>query len=251
MTVQRTGTTTQGADGPRLRHDDWMRLAGSEYGRLLDLLRSLEPAEWQRPTDCPEWDVREVVAHLVGAAEGNARVRESARQARRGRGLVRPGEDLIDGMTRLQVTERRDLRPADLVQALTDVTPRALRARRRLPALVRAVPVPFGPPLGTKPIGYLMDRIYTRDVWMHRIDIARATGRELVVTPDHDGVLAADVAGEWMGLHGRPCRLVLTGPAGGVFGAGGETIEVDAVEFCRIVSGRGSATGLLETRVPF
>jgi hypothetical protein len=37
------------------------------------------------------------------------------------------------------------------------------------------------------PLDYLIDLIYTRDMWMHRLDICRATGREMVQTPQHDG----------------------------------------------------------------
>lgn len=33
--------------------------------RLLDLLRSLGPEEWDRPTCAPDWKVRQVVAHLL------------------------------------------------------------------------------------------------------------------------------------------------------------------------------------------
>jgi uncharacterized protein (TIGR03083 family) len=115
------------------------------------------------------------------------------------------------------------------------------------------VPVPFGPPLGTKPIGYLMDCIYTRDAWMHRVDIARAVGAELLLTPDHDGRLVADVVDEWARTHRQPYQLELSGPAGGRWssGSGGEPIECDAVEFCRIVSGRAAGTGLLAQTVPF
>lgn len=49
------------------------------------------------------------------------------------------------------------------------------------------------------------------------------------------------------------CRLTLTGAAGGCwsFGAGGPSIELDAVEFCRVVSRREPGTGLLDTEVPF
>jgi hypothetical protein len=47
--------------------------------------------------------------------------------------------------------------------------------------------------------------------------------------------------------------LILTGPAGGTFvaGDGGEHIELDAVELCRILSGRAEGTGLMSTEVPF
>ena len=113
--------------------------------------------------------------------------------------------------------------------------------------------MPFGPPLGTRPIGYLTDRIYTRDAWMHRVDIARATGRELVLTPEHDGRIVADVVAEWARVHGQPYRLTLTGPAGGTWSAGadGEEITLDAIEFCRILSGRAPGEGLLAHEVPF
>jgi hypothetical protein len=98
-----------------------------------------------------------------------------------------------------------------------------------------------------------MDRIYTRDAWMHRIDLARATGRTPALTGDHDGRIVADVVAEWAGAHEQPYRLTLTGPAGGSWSAGvdGEEIGLDAVEFCRVVSGRAPGAGLLERGVPF
>jgi hypothetical protein len=112
--------------------------------------------------------------------------------------------------------------------------------------------VPFGPPLGTKPLGYLMDCIYTRDAWMHRIDISRCTGRALRLTADHDGRIVADVVAEWARGHGQPYRLTLSGPAGGSWSNGdGEAHALDAVEFCRIVSGRAPGSGLLAHEVPF
>jgi uncharacterized protein (TIGR03083 family) len=237
-------------DGARMRHEDWMRAAEEEYRRLLRLLAGLAPEDWDRPTDCPEWDARQLVAHLVGAGEAMASVRETVRQQRLGKRL-RPGAPDIDGMTAVQVQERAGATPGELLSALADVAPRAVRARRRLPAPVRAIRVPFGPPLGVRSVGYLMDRIYTRDAWMHRVDLARATGRELELTAGHDGRIVADVVDEWARAHGRPFELELTGPAGGRFGTGGARVEADAVEFCRVLSGRGEGEGLLATQVPF
>lgn len=246
-------TATTRAREDAMRYADWMRAASEEYDRLVAQLRALSPDDWQRPTDCTEWDVREVVAHLVGAAEGNASPREAFRQLRLGRRRKQPGQDDVDGINAVQVEERAGASPEQLVRALVDVAPRAVRGRRRIPAPVRAVPVPFGPPLGTKPVGYLMGRIYTRDAWMHRIDIARATGAALVLTPEHDGRLVADVVEEWSAAHGQPYELVLTGPAGGTFrsGAGGERHELDAVEYVRTMAGRAQGEGLLAAAVPF
>jgi uncharacterized protein (TIGR03083 family) len=235
-----------------MRHRDWMAAAEEEYRRLGALLDRLDDDDWRRPTDCEEWDVRQMVAHLVGAAEATASVREVRRQLKLGRRL-RPGEPEVDGINEVQVRERADHTPEQLRHDLADAGARGVRRRRSLPAPLRAVPIPFGPPLGTKPLGYLMDRIYTRDAWMHRIDIARTTGRELLLTPDHDGRIVADVVDEWARAHGQPYRLTLTGPAGGSWSAGhaGEEITLDAVEFCRILSGRSPGGGLLTHAVPF
>jgi len=53
--------------------------------------------------------------------------------------------------------------------------------------------------------------------------------------------------------HGQPFTLTLSGAAGDRFtsGIGGPELELDAVEFCRILSGRAPGSGLLSTRVPF
>ncbi len=74
-----------------------------------------------------------------------------------------------------------------------------------------------------------------------------------MLTADHDGVIVADVVAEWATRHRQPFTLHLTGPAGGtwVSGEGGPLIETDAVEFCRVLSGRGHGDGLLATQVPF
>ena len=75
----------------------------------------------------------------------------------------------------------------------------------------------------------------------------------MVLTTDHDGRIVADVVAEWARVHGRPYRLTLTGPAGGTWSAGaaGEELSLDAIEFCRIISGRASGEGLLAHEVPF
>ena len=80
-----------------------------------------------------------------------------------------------------------------------------------------------------------------------------ATGRDVDLTPQHDGRIVADVVAEWARRHGQPFTLTLTGPAGGTFQAGqdGPELTLDAVEFCRILSGRASGDGLLSTAVPF
>ncbi len=226
-----------------------MCAAELEYQRLIQMVGRLTDEEWGRQTDCAEWDVRQVLAHLVGAAESNASLREIRRQQRLGRAF-RAG---VDGINDVQVLERAADSPASLMADLASAGERGIRARRRIPAPVRMLRLPFGPPLGVRSVGYLMDRIYTRDAWMHRIDIARATGHSLVVTADHDGALVDDIVQEWAQAHGRPFHLMLTGPAGGQWsvGAGGPSLSLDAIEFCRVLSGRAAGDGLLTQQVPF
>jgi hypothetical protein len=88
---------------------------------------------------------------------------------------------------------------------------------------------------------------------MHRLDISRATGTPMVLTPSHDGRLIADVVAEWGRRHGQGFSLTLTGAAGGQWQVGetGEQLELDALDFCLTVGARQLGTGLLTTEVPF
>jgi hypothetical protein len=111
------------------------------------------------------------------------------------------------------------------------------------------------PPFETErwKFGYLVDTIFTRDTWMHRLDICRATGRDMVLTASHDGRLVADVVADWARRHGKPFVLTLTGPAGGTWQAGDatEALELDALDFCWTLAARTPGSGLLTTPVPF
>jgi uncharacterized protein (TIGR03083 family) len=163
---------------------------------------------------------------------------------------------MIDAMTATQVRERAGLTPADLVDRLADVVPRAVRARRRIPPPVRwAVRMRQDPPFSDERwrFGYLVDTVFTRDAWIHRLDISRAIGREMDLTPEHDGRLVADVVAEWARRHRQAFTLTLSGPAGGRWraGDGGQLIELDALDFCWTLAGRGARAGLLSTPVPF
>ena len=160
----------------------------------------------------------------------------------------------IDALTGLQVREHAHLSPAEVVEGLHAVAPRALAGRRDTTEEERQAPYATGiPGGGVWTRGYLLDVILTRDPWIHRVDICLATGRALALTADHDGRIVADVVADWARRHGRPFTLTLDGPAGGVFATSDpqERIRIDAVEFCRILSGRGTGDGLLTTRIAF
>ncbi len=231
-------------------------LAEEEYARFAAMLTTVRDDQWALPTDCVGWTVRDLAGHLVGAMRAAAALRESVSQqwevARR---LKAHGGTDVDHMTAVQIERVAALTTDELVAECRRLVTPAARGRRRTPGLIRRVriaQVVNGQP-ERWPLGYLLDTILTRDTWMHRVDLARALGTTPTVDASHDARIVADVVEEWGGRHRRPYRLTLTGPAGGVFaqGMGGETMQLDAVEFCRILSGRAVGDGLLRTAVPF
>ena len=252
-----TITTIDTTDIDPIGHTEAMDLQAVELDRAIDLLRSLDPEQWSIQTACPDWDVRQMWLHVLGACEAGASMRENAHQMLAARKRCRQlGVPLEAGLSGTQVAERIDLSPAQLVDRLEQIAPKTIKGRNRTPRPMRAIKIGVDAPVVEKwSLGYLIDIIYLRDAWMHRVDTARATGRELELTAEHDGRIVADIVAEWARRHGQPFTLELSGPAGGTFTAagGGDAgpIVMDAVEFCCVLAGRGEATGLLTTIVPF
>ncbi|MFL6100501.1 MAG: maleylpyruvate isomerase family mycothiol-dependent enzyme [Actinomycetales bacterium] len=245
-----------------LPRDKAMRLAATEYQRFAAAVAELGPQDWARRTDCPAWNVHEMVAHVVGMAYMVTSRRENGRQRKGALTRRTEGVPFIDWLTAYQVERFGPNPPAELARLAAVVAPKAARGRKRVPGFVRRRSMPLPQLVGAVPeqwtLGFLIDTVLTRDTWMHRVDLARATGQPMVLTAEHDGAIIADVVAEWAERHGAPYRLTLTGPAGGIWSSGsaaagtvGEELTLDAVEFCRLVSGRGTATGLLTTAVPF
>jgi uncharacterized protein (TIGR03083 family) len=242
---------------PRLDHRVAMGIAATEYQRVISTLEQLSPQDWGRPTDCPGWDVRAMAGHMLGMAEYPASFTQAVRQTvistrRAGRAHIQE----IDALTALQVQDHARLDTAELVERFRTVAPRAVRGRSRIPQVLQSRLTMTQEFDGVKEhwtLAYLFRTILTRDPFMHRIDIARATGVQVPATAGHEGVIVADAVAEWAARHGRPYRLDLTGEAGGHWaeGQGGEHLEMETTEFCRILSGRGEGTGLMATHVPF
>jgi uncharacterized protein (TIGR03083 family) len=235
-----------------------MQLVKTEYARMADTLAGLGPDDWTRATDCTLWDVRQLACHMVGMAQMITTPLETKRQQRKAAECAQSqGVDFLTALTGLQVSERSDWTTDDIVAGAQKVGPKALRGRRLIPGFMRKRALPDPQHVNgrdeTWALGFMSDVILTRDPWMHRMDIAKAVDAEPVLTPDHDGVIVADVVEEWADRHGQPFALTLTGPAGGSWSRGEEapTIAMDAIDFCRVISGRGTGEGLLAVQVPF
>ncbi len=86
------------------------------------------------------------------------------------------------------------------------------------------------------------------------VSVCVSGAAEAVLTPEHDGRIVADIVADWARRHGKPFELVLARPAGGSYrsGTSGERLNLEAVEFCSLLSGRGNGgESLLATFTPF
>jgi uncharacterized protein (TIGR03083 family) len=238
----------------RIGRSEARGIADEEFRRFAALAASFDSADWERPTDCTGWNVRDLSLHVLGSADAQASVKEFLHQFVRGIPVNRQidSHHWVDGINELQIRERRRLTDAELVAQLSAVGPKAVAGRWGTPAPMRHLPISYGPPVGWKGLWYLLDVGFTRDVWAHRIDLCVAVDRPMVLSADHDGRLVADLVAEWAELHGEPFDLVLTGAAGGAFaqGDGGEHVELDAIEFVRTLSGRRPGAGVLSHPLP-
>lgn len=246
---------------PITRRTDAREVASLAYRQLFALLDSLDPQDWDAETECPGWTVADMVGHLIGAARSNASLRELTRQQVWGlRHRQEYGDNPLDACNALQVAEHADLTSAERMGVLTELAPKAVAGRLRWSSALRPVSVPLAASGSTATgmpsrinLACLNEVIYTRDVWLHTIDISRATGRGPDLAAPVNARLVADVVAEWAGRHGQPFELHLAGPAGGTFvaGDGGQRLSLETVDFVRTLSGRADGTGLLATRVLF
>ena len=255
------GSRDPASTTPIRRDTDAAAVATAAYEQLLDLLGRLGEQDWDRPTDCGAWDVEAMVGHVLGAARAMASIREQARQQLHGfRHRGQHDGNALDAANALQVADHAHLSPAEKVDELRRLVPAAVAGRMRMPGLVRRIRVPMdaggstaaGTP-DTLQLGHLVDVVYTRDTWLHGIDIERATGQPVTRTAAVDGRIVEDVVAEWFTRHGQSAHLHLTGVAGGTWqqGSGDTRLDLDAIEFARILSGRADGDGLLAVRLVF
>ncbi|MBK9125716.1 MAG: maleylpyruvate isomerase family mycothiol-dependent enzyme [Chloroflexi bacterium] len=243
---------------PPLARSEVMPQARVELDRFLALVEHLSPDDLQQRTDCALWSVKDIVAHQASHVTGLVSVGECLNQfnPRNYREYTAKGMNTLDAANQRQVDMRADRTLAELIAEMRENAEPSFAGRQRFPFFLRWVRMPVPGFDGRISIGYLIDTIYTRDMWMHRVDIARVTGREMVLTPEHDGRIVALIVREVDGRLGKALgttsvTLRLTGPAGGEWIAGGANapsalLEFDLVEFNRLASGRTTAQHVLD-----
>lgn len=159
---------------------DIRRLARGERADLAAFLATLSPEQWQAPTLCARWRVRDVVAHVISYDDLDTR----GLLTLAARGRLRP-----DRVNDLALARHRANSPEQLLDLLTQhLQPRGLPAA-------------------------LGGRVGLVETLIHHQDIRRALGQPRAIAPQrllpalHTALIAPDIGGCW---RTRGVRLVAT-----------------------------------------
>jgi len=225
--------------------DEAHALLSTELERFIALVKTLEDGDWGKATACTAWSVRDILAHQCGAYASGTGYGELFRQYL---SILKGGKLPEDAINNTQLADRAGKSPMELIAELQVVGPIAARKWAYEFRLVKPVTIPHAT-AGSLNLRYLMWVTHSRDTWMHRLDICRATGRNFELTAQHDGRIVAlvmrDVAKALAKkLDGRGIVFALTGPAGGSWKIGhgqpSAAIQMDALDFNIHASGRFS-----------
>lgn len=138
------------------------------WASVTDVCSSLSAAEWRAPTDCPGWDVRAQVAHLIGT--------ESMLAGRPTPAFDGPYGDHVHNeigkFNEAGIVSFAGVSDADLLAAFSAVSAERLAALSSLDQVAWEVVGPT--PIGAAPYRRFME-IRVFDCWAHEQDIRFAT----------------------------------------------------------------------------
>ena len=224
--------------------DELLRIGAYQNEQMLRLLRTLDDDEWNAPTDCDRWTVKDIVAHLIGWAECFASFKEFRHQfaasIKRRKELGNP----VNAQNEQQVEDRRHLTPEQTIDRFDSAMSKFLSFRMTVGKYLRYMPYYDPSIIKYSNLGYISRVIFTRDMFMHRIDIACATNRPVALEKE-DHALIADVLRDWARRHDVDATIDL-GPMGiFIAGEGGRArIVGDAPAFARVMTGRDTPDSL-------
>ncbi len=217
----------------------------TELERFLNVVERLDQGDWSKPTACTDWDVRGILAHQAGGYAGGASLKELLHQLSR---RPQAGQLPEDAINAIQQQDRAHKTPTELIAELRKAGPIAVEKWAYGFRLLKWFSIPHAV-AGRLSLRHLMWVTHSRDTWMHRLDICRATGQPFEQTGAHDGRIVAlvmrDVADALARTSSTPALIIeLTGVAGGSWKIGpGDptaTIKIDALAFNIFASGRYS-----------
>lgn len=176
------------------------------WDSLDGLFASLDDTEWDTPSLCPDWTVRQTLVHLASIEAMLA-----------GKGARSFGDDLPFGEALAAGAELETLDPSALLARWTDIT--AVRREELAAMSADDLTHPSVTPVGPATYGRFM-AVRVFDCWVHEQDVRVPLGR-----PGHEGGPAAEMAideiagslgyivGKKIGLDdGQSITFALTGP---------------------------------------
>ncbi|HET9400402.1 MAG TPA: maleylpyruvate isomerase N-terminal domain-containing protein, partial [Candidatus Acidoferrales bacterium] len=148
---------------------------------LLEVLESLSPADWERPTAAPLWSVKDVALHLLGGDLGNLSRRRDqfVRKA-----SVAAHQDLVAFINNLNdewIRAARRLSPRALCDLLAFTGPQLAGYFASLNPFDFSEPVSWAGP-EPAPVWLDVAREYTEQ-WHHQQQIRDATGKPPLYQP--------------------------------------------------------------------
>ncbi len=230
---------------PYITADEAHILLCTELERIVALAKTLEGDDWSKPTACTAWNVRDMLAHQAGSYASGTGYKEMIHQYL---SLPKARQLPEDAINETQLFDRKGKSPADLIAELESVGPVAAQKWAYQFKLMKLVTIPHRT-AGSLNIGHLMMVVHSRDTWMHRLDICRATERKFEQTAEHDGRIAAlvmlDVAKCLLKIMDKHSIVFdLAGTAGGRWKIGNDeasaTINMDVLDFNIYASGRST-----------
>ncbi|MCX4919001.1 maleylpyruvate isomerase family mycothiol-dependent enzyme [Streptomyces sp. NBC_00687] len=225
---------------------DTRPLFESELVSLLDLLRALRPADWDRAA-VPGWTVRELAAHILGDHQGRLGWTTSGYQP-----TFAPGETLeafIHRVNQEWVDLHIDVDPASLIEALERAGTQVARQFDTADLETEGLGVSWA---GAMPAPKWLDiaREFT-EYWTHRQQIHHATGRD---TDSEPRALSAVLDTFMRALPhtlrddsatpGTQVQVVVDGPAGGIWTT---TATTNRWSMAEAPAGRPAASVALNT----
>ena len=219
MTIERTLTPVVLASQPGITAKEGEALSLVLAQDFVGFIEQLTPEEWAAVTPCDPWTVKDIAAHLLGWCDALCSPRAMASQGRRALARREGFGNILDAQNDVQVEIGRSMSTDEVLDRLRVMLPRAAKLRRRLGTPLRYFPA-FAKFLGGAfTLGYLMNSIFPRDLVVHSLDIAQATGRDAPLGAAA-GRVAADMLKDWTRRTKADATIELTGPAGGLYVAG-------------------------------
>jgi MoxR-like ATPase len=116
-------------------------LRAAEIDAWTKLLEDLKPDDWDRPTVCDAWSVDDIVRHLVSQAEEQIWPWQFPLRDHKATRAY-PEVPQLDAHMRYGADLHRAKSQEETIEYFLRVWPRANRAMRRIPAIIRHVKVP-------------------------------------------------------------------------------------------------------------